>query len=137
MWNLDHNGTWQYSDDLELAAHSFLSRYLETAELLDEEIEVLIPYVPFLQAIGVNFENPQLQDDLAAHLWNLEAAALRTLEYAQKLHAQGRDFEDELHPTNHLARGLRDGWKPFNSYRLDDFHKYCQSKNPDWTWRRG
>ncbi|MCY7321999.1 MAG: hypothetical protein LH660_09445 [Phormidesmis sp. CAN_BIN36] len=119
MWKLDHNGTWQYSDDLELAAPSILSQYLENAELLDEEIEVLIPYVESLQAIGVDFENPQLQDDLAANLWNLEAATLRTLEYAQKLHTQGYDFEDKLHPTNHLAYGLRVGWKPFNlAYRL-------------------
>jgi hypothetical protein len=137
MWELEATGEWRFREHEVSTVRQLRQQYFPLVDLLDEELEILIPYVSSLLRVGVDLENSTLQDSMGAHYNRIEAAMLRTLEYAQRLHTQGRDFDNGYHPTNHLARGLREAWIPFDSaFTLKKFCDYCQALNPEWKWSR-
>ncbi len=79
-------------------------------ELDDSEMEVFWCYWGQLEEIGVDATNEYLQEALNGNPGNIESAIFCLLEYSKRY-----GFNDQYHPTNFLAKALREGWKPLSA----------------------
>lgn len=85
------------------------------ADLDDSQLELFAQYVDQIRSIGVDLTNERLQQALSGYPENLESAIETLLEFAAHLRAQKKDFENEYHATNYLAKAMREAWKPRSS----------------------
>jgi hypothetical protein len=77
-----------------------------------EYLEVLLPYLELLLAIGIDFSNLHLQQTIEGHPLHLEAACQAVLAYAGELAAGGQTFTNRDQATSILIYALADAWQP-------------------------
>lgn len=76
-------------------------------ELLEEEMEVFWLYAEKLSSKGVELENEYLIEALNGNPNNIEGGILAFFQYEAR-----HRFKSLWHPTNYLARAIKNGWKP-------------------------
>jgi 5-methylcytosine-specific restriction endonuclease McrBC regulatory subunit McrC len=80
---------------------------------LDEEfLEVLLPYLDKLIAMGINLNYPPLQDAIEGHVNHLEAACRALIGYAGWLAYSGDHFSNDIHASRCFIKALVEQWKP-------------------------
>jgi hypothetical protein len=80
---------------------------MSNLELDEYEMEIFWKYAERLNKLGVELNNEYLIEALNANPRNLESGIQAFLQYE----AQHR-FKTYYHPTNYLAKAIREGWKP-------------------------
>jgi hypothetical protein len=75
-------------------------------------LEILLPYLESLLAIGIDFNNPDLQEAIEAHITHLEAACQAILGYAGELAHRHSSFENDHQATHYLIQALSTPWHP-------------------------
>jgi hypothetical protein len=76
-------------------------------ELDETEIEVFQQYSQKLAKLGVDLSNDNLIEALNANPSGIENGILAFIQYEAR-----HRFNDYYHPTDFLAKAIREGWKP-------------------------
>jgi hypothetical protein len=76
-------------------------------ELLEEEMEIFWLHAETLAAKGVEIDNEYLIEALNGNPNNIEIGILAFFQYEAR-----HRFRSQWHPTNFLARAIKNGWKP-------------------------
>jgi hypothetical protein len=76
-------------------------------ELDEYEMEIFWEYAERLNELGVELNNEYLIEALNANPKNLESGIQAFLQYEAR-----HRFKTYYHPTNYLAKAIREGWKP-------------------------
>jgi hypothetical protein len=76
-------------------------------ELDESEAEIFWQYSEKLNQLGVELANPNLIEALNSNPTNIESGILAFIQYEARYR-----FKDRYHPTDFLAKSIREGWKP-------------------------
>lgn len=80
---------------------------------VDEEfLEVLLPYLDKLIAMGVNLNYLPLQEAIEGHINHLETACRSLIGYAGRLAYRGDRFRNDIHANRCLIKALVEQWQP-------------------------
>jgi hypothetical protein len=77
-----------------------------------EFLEVLIPYLEMLLAIGIDFSDLDLQQAIEGHPLHLEAACQSVLGFAGRLATDAQSFTSRSQATETLIQALVETWEP-------------------------
>jgi len=86
-------------------------------ELEEELLEILLPYLDPLLAIGIDFSHTPLQEAIEGNFRHLEAACQAVLGYAGALALRSSRFGSKTHATACLHKALIDRWQPHPQWR--------------------
>ena len=75
-------------------------------ELLEEEMDIFWLHAETLSSKGVELSNEYLIEALNSNPNNIEMGILAFLQYEAR-----HRFRSQWHPTNFLARAIKNGWK--------------------------
>lgn len=81
-----------------------------------EFLEILLPYLETLLAVGVDLNYLPLQQAIEGHITHLETACQCLLSYAGWLAQQGERFGSETHATSCFLKALIEHWQPFSNW---------------------
>jgi hypothetical protein len=98
-----------------------LNHLCTSLEMDKEFLEMLVPYLQRLLAIGINFSFLPLQDAIEGHPYHLESACQAVVGYAGWLAARGECFTDRNDASDCLIRDLIEHWQP-----VPDWQDYSQ-----------
>lgn len=86
-------------------------------ELEEELLEILLPYLDTLLAIGVDFSYVPLQEAIEGNFCHLETACQALLGYAGALVMRNNRFGSKIHATACLNKALIECWQPYPQWR--------------------
>lgn len=86
---------------------------------VDEEfLEVLLPYLDELIAMGVDLNYLPLQETIEGHIRHLEAACRALIGYAGWLAHRGDRFSSNIHATRCFMKALVEQWEPHAKWKV-------------------
>jgi hypothetical protein len=94
-----------------------LNHLCTSLEVDKEFLEMLVPYLERLLAIGIDFSLLSLQDAIEGHPYHLESACRAVIGYAGWLAERGDCFTDRTDASTCFIRALVEQWQPYPDWQ--------------------
>jgi hypothetical protein len=89
-----------------------LDTLYDSVEVDSECLDVLIPYLDKLLALGIDFTDVDLQQAIEGYIYHLEPACQALIAHAGLLATQGQRFSERTAATEAFSMALAEAWQP-------------------------
>jgi hypothetical protein len=94
-----------------------LNSLRDSVEADSECLEVLLPYLDKLLAIGIDFSAVPLQQAIEGYIYQLEPACQAIIAQAGQLATQAQRFKERTQATESFVAALAQAWQPPSNWQ--------------------